>query len=146
MARKRSPASSDVVKSLGSVPLFSGLTDRELRSVASMAKEVRFPAGKEICREGEEGIGMHMVLEGETKVQIGGRTRRRMGPGAFFGEMALLDGGPRSATVIAETDVHTVSIPVWSFKRMLKESPGIALKLLEELCARLRDTGTKIEA
>ena len=76
--------------------------------------------------------------EGQTKVQINGRTRRKLGPGAFFGEIALLDGGPRTASVIAETDVHTISIPHWNFRSLLKEQPPLALKMLEETCKRLR--------
>jgi CRP/FNR family transcriptional regulator, cyclic AMP receptor protein len=146
MARGKRAASAKAVAALGEVPLFSGLSDRELRHVASMAKEVTFPAGTEICREGEEGVGMHVVLDGETKVQIAGRTRRRMGPGAFFGEIALLDGGPRSATVIAETEVRTISIPFWTFKSTLKREPSMALKLLDEVCARLREEGSWLHA
>jgi CRP/FNR family cyclic AMP-dependent transcriptional regulator len=147
MARKKKPtARGEVVRALGGVPLFSGLSDRELRTIAATAKEVSFPAGKTICREGDQAAGMHIVLEGDTKVQIGGRTRRKMGTGAYFGEVALVDGGPRSATVIAETDVRTVSIPAWNFKATLKENPTIALKLLDELAAWLREASSHIQA
>lgn len=67
-----------------------------------MARSARFPAVRVICTEGELGAGLHVVIEGETKVQVNARTKRRLGPGAFFGEIALPDGGSRSATVIAE--------------------------------------------
>ena len=82
---------------LKTVPLFSNCTKKELFTIASIVKDVDFEAGRTICREGESAVGLHVVVEGETNVQIGGRTRRRLGPGAFFGEIALLDGGPRSA-------------------------------------------------
>lgn len=143
MARsKRSAAKS--VEMLRVVPLFSNLSDRQLRSIIGQAKEVFFPAGREICKQGETGVGMHVVLEGQTKVQINGRTRRKLGPGAFFGEIALLDGGPRTASVIAETDVHTISIPHWNFRTLLKEQPPLALKMLEETCKRLREENASL--
>jgi CRP/FNR family cyclic AMP-dependent transcriptional regulator len=123
---------------LKTVPIFSGCTSRELASIGRIVKEVHFPVDDVICKEGETGVGLHIVVEGETKVQIGGRTRRRLGPGSFFGEIALLDGGPRTATVIAETPVTTLSIPAWSFKAVIKSQPSLALKMLEEVCRRLR--------
>ena len=138
MARAKGSTAKSV-EMLRLVPLFSDLSDRQLRSILGQAKEVSFPAGREICKQGETGVGMHVVLEGQTKVQINGRTRRKLGPGAFFGEIALLDGGPRTASVIAETDVHTISIPHWNFRSLLKEQPPLALKMLEETCRRLRD-------
>lgn len=133
------------VEMLRSVPLFSNLTDRQLRSIIGQGKEVSFPAGREICKQGETGVGMHVVLEGQTKVQINGRTRKKLGPGAFFGEIALLDGGPRTASVIAETDVHTISIPHWNFRTLLREQPPLALKMLEETCKRLREETARLE-
>lgn len=138
----RKPQETRSIEALRAVPLFSGLSDKELKQIAQQTKEVFFPAGAAICTEGEKAAAMHVVLEGETKVQIGGRTRRRMGPGSFFGEVAILDGGPRSATVIAETDVRTVGLPFWNFKNILKENPKIALKMLEGVAARLRDSGS----
>ncbi|HEU4480240.1 MAG TPA: cyclic nucleotide-binding domain-containing protein, partial [Actinomycetota bacterium] len=144
--RSSKNAAKQSLEALRSVPLFANLSDRELGFVARQAKEVHFPAGREICKEGEMGAGMHVVLEGETKVKIKGRTRRRMGPGAFFGEIAVLDGGPRSATVVAETDVHTLSIPFWNFKSLMKEHPAMSLKMLEEVCRRLRDEGPGLES
>lgn len=129
---------SEKVELLRAVPLFQGCSDRQLANIVASTKEVHFEAGREICHEGESGVGLHLVLEGETKVEIGGRTKRRLGPGAFFGEIALLDGGPRSATVVAETDVTTMSLPTWAFRSTLKANPTLALKMLEELCRRLR--------
>ncbi len=132
----------DALEALRQVPIFSSCSDRELRSIAAAGKEVTFSPGDVINREGEMGLGLHVVLEGETKVQVGGRTRRKLRAGAFFGEIALLDGGPRTATVIAETAVRTWTIPRWSFKPLLKQHPQLSLKILEEVCARLRSVDT----
>lgn len=141
---RRQRAQAREVELFKSIPLFSDCTPKELRAVADAAKEVTFEAGREICREGQTGVGLHVILEGETKVQIGGRTRRRMGAGAFFGEIALLDGGPRSATVIAETPVRTLSLTSWQFKGILKQQPGLALKMLAEMSRRLRTADTSV--
>ena len=89
-----------------SVPLFSEFGDKELQRVAAIAKEVEFPAGKEIAKQGESGVGFHMIVEGEASVSVDGTNHGTLGPGAYFGEMSLLDGGPRSATVAA-----AISIP-----------------------------------
>jgi CRP/FNR family transcriptional regulator, cyclic AMP receptor protein len=132
---KKTSQFTDLLKT---VPIFSACSPKELSGIAALVKEVEFPPGKVITKEGQTGVGMHIVVEGETKVQIGGRTRRRLGPGAFFGEIALLDGGPRTATVVAETAVKTLAIPAWSFKALVRSQPSLALKMLEETCRRLR--------
>jgi CRP/FNR family cyclic AMP-dependent transcriptional regulator len=137
--------SDDRLTALRGVPLLTGLSDKQLRVLAGQAKEVPFSAGKVICKEGDIGVGLHIILEGETKVQVRGRTRRRMGAGTFFGEIALLDGGPRSATVVAETDGRLLSIPFWNFKSVIKEYPAIALKMLEEVAGRLRDSNSSVQ-
>lgn len=129
---------SEKVELLRKVPLFQGCSDRQLGNIVASTKEVHFEEGRVICHEGESGVGLHVVIEGETKVQVGGRTKRRLGPGAFFGEIALLDGGSRSATVVADTDVVTLSLPTWAFRSTLKANPTLALKMLEEVCRRLR--------
>jgi CRP/FNR family cyclic AMP-dependent transcriptional regulator len=141
MARN-SRTKNELTSLLKTIPLFSSCTSSELNRIAAIVKEVQFTTGQTICREGDTGVGLHVVIEGETKVQIGGRTRRRLGAGAFFGEIALLDGGPRSATVVAETPVRTLSIASWSFKTTLKANPNLALKMLEETCRRLRTSNT----
>jgi CRP/FNR family cyclic AMP-dependent transcriptional regulator len=142
MVRKATATRNQLHDYLRTIPLFSSCSKAELNRIAAIVKEVHFDAGHVICREGETGVGLHVVVEGETKVQIGGRTRRKLGPGAFFGEIALLDGGPRSATVVAETPVRTLSIPAWSFKTTLRSNPSLALKMLEEACRRLRTSNT----
>lgn len=89
----------EIAEQLARVPMFSGCSARELSVIARAAKEVTHPAGTVIAREGEPGVGMFLILEGRAEVSIGGRRRRTLGPGGFFGEIALLDGGrgrPRS--------------------------------------------------
>jgi CRP/FNR family transcriptional regulator len=137
MAGKKS-SNKQLIDLLREVPLFSSCTKKELSALASAGKEVNHPAGHVICHEGEVGYGLHVVIEGETRVEVGGRTRRRLGPGAFFGEIALLDKGPRTATVIAETDTITFVLASWNFRSVLKSQPGLAVKMLEETSRRIR--------
>ena len=133
MARK-SP-----VQMLGSVGLFEGLSRRELGLVQKMSRQVEFPPGTTIVKEGEEGVGFHLILSGRAKVSIKGRSRTTLGPGKFFGELSLIDRGRRTATVVAETKVETLSIVSWEFLPLIEKSPSIARKLLVEMCRRLRE-------
>lgn len=135
---------SDMAKSLQSVPLFSGLTKKELAVVAGAAKEVKANAGDILAKEGEHGVGFFLILEGTARVVVNGRTRRRLSAGDTFGEIALLDGGPRTATVIAETDMVMLGITAWAFKGLLTQYPTITIKLLEEVASRLRSTSASV--
>ena len=127
-----------------SVPLFSGFGDKELQRVAAIAKEVDFPAGKVIAKQGESGVGFHMIVEGEASVSVDGINHATLGPGAYFGEMSLLDGGPRSATVAAATDLKTVSLTSWDFNALLDQFPELARTLLIQLSGRLRSVEKSI--
>ncbi len=138
----RGRADRQLVEQLKKVPLFSGCSARELASLGRFLREVDFPAGRQIVQEGRTGTGLHVIVEGETKVVVGDRTRRRLGPGDFFGEISLLDRGPRTATVIAETPVRTLSLSAWNFRAALKEHPSLAVKMLEELASRVRTAGS----
>src|SRR6266542_4402029 len=90
---------------LSSVDLFSGLSKKELGKIHNTSKEVHFPAGHAIVNEGESGVGFHMILEGKASVTVGGQVRGSLGPGDYFGEIAIIDSGLRSASVTADTDV-----------------------------------------
>jgi CRP-like cAMP-binding protein len=136
MKRSSKDQMAEVIRS---VPLFAECSKKELSLLAGIAEERDIAAGETIVREGETGIGLEIVLEGDVRVEIGGETRRRLGPGAFFGEIALLDGGPRSATVVAETEVRLLAVPAWSFNATIKSEPSIALTMLREVARRLRD-------
>ena len=127
-----------------SVPLFSAFNDKELQRVAAIAKEVTFAPGKEIAKKGESGVGFHMIVEGQAAVSVEGTEHASLGPGAYFGEMSLLDGGPRSATVTAVSELKTVSLTSWDFNALLDQFPELARKLLVELCRRLRAVESSI--
>lgn len=124
---------------LGSVPLFEGLSRRELKTVYEAGKEVSFDEGKHIVEEGATGVGFHLILEGEAHVLVGGDKQAVLGAGDYFGEMSLLDGGPRSATVMAATPVHTLTLASWAFVPLVDKNPSIARKMLVELSRRLRN-------
>jgi CRP/FNR family cyclic AMP-dependent transcriptional regulator len=130
---------AELVSMLGGVDLFSGLNSRELRTVAAMAKEWEYGPGEKIVEEGDTDGRLHVILEGAASVQVKGKKIDRLRPGSAFGDVAMLDGGPRSATVVAETELRTVSIARVNFRPLLKEQPAIAEKLLVELCRRLRE-------
>lgn len=131
-------AQVDVASRLARVPIFSACTKRELAIITRASKEVPHAEGTVIAREGERGVGLFLILEGQCRVTIGGKTKAKLGPGDFFGEVALLDGGPRTATVTATTPVRLIGITGWVFRGLLLEHPSIALKTLEAVAGRLR--------
>jgi CRP-like cAMP-binding protein len=128
----------DITSRLAKVPIFSGCSKRELSIIGRASKEVSHRAGTVIAREGERGIGLFLILDGQCSVTIGGKEKAKLGPGDFFGEVALLDGGPRTATVTAITPVRLVGITGWVFRGLLMEHPSIALRTLESVAGRLR--------
>jgi CRP-like cAMP-binding protein len=120
------------------IPMFSTCTKRELSVIARAAKEVSHRKGTVIAREGQRGLGLFVILDGTCSVTIGGLHKATLGPGDFFGEIALLDGGPRTATVTALTDLRLAGITEWVFRGLLQEHPSIAIKTLESIAGRLR--------
>src|SRR2546430_15036923 len=123
---------------LHGVPLFQPLSKRHVRKIAEAGTEARFEPGTPIVRKGERGETFFVSLDGEARVHMGGKRRARLGMGDFFGEMALLDGGARSATVTAETQVHAMRISRRRFLQVVERDPKLALELLKVLAARLR--------
>jgi CRP/FNR family cyclic AMP-dependent transcriptional regulator len=136
-------ARDDIESKLAAVPIFSGCSRRELAIIGRSVKEVTHRAGTVIAREGQRGLGLFLILEGECSVSIGGKERARLGPGQFFGEIALLDGGPRTASVTALTDVRLLGLTEWVFRGLLAEHPSIALKTLEAIAGRLRSVAVE---
>jgi CRP-like cAMP-binding protein len=128
-----------VVELLRGCPIFEGLSDKELDAVRRIGKEVSFPAGREIVKQGATGVGFHLIMEGQAAVEKDGQNIADLGPGKYFGEMSLIDGGPRSATVRAESDVRTFSLASWSFSALLDDNPSIARTMLVELSKRIRN-------
>jgi CRP-like cAMP-binding protein len=137
--------SREISQQLGKVPLFSGLSNRELDAIVRAGKEVEHREGHVIAREGDRGIGFFLVLEGEARVSRGGKGLAKLKPGDFFGEISLLDRGPRTATVTASTRIRLLGVTAWVFRGLLVEYPSIAMKLLEVVAGRLRQV-TKSQA
>ncbi len=123
---------------LKEIPLFAGLSKRHMQRLASVARPVRFSANATIVRAGARGDSFYVILDGEASV-VTPRGSSLMGPLSFFGEMSLIDGGPRSATVRTVTPVRTLALTSWAFMPLLDKSPSIARKLLLEMSKRLRN-------
>jgi CRP/FNR family transcriptional regulator, cyclic AMP receptor protein len=131
-------ANKDVVERLSQVPILAGCSKKDLQAIAKAVRTVTHPAGAVVATEGEPGAGLFVIDEGEADVTIGGKRMNHLGPGDFFGEMALLDGGPRTATVTATTDLSLFVLTEWVYRGLLTEHPSIALRTLEAMAARLR--------
>ena len=123
---------------LRSVALFSACSDRELELVLRTTTEVRFPAGQVLTEEGKAGHEFIVVVEGTAKVDVGGRQVATLGPGDFFGEVALLDNGPRTATVTAETDMVADVMNQREFDSIITSAPDVAKSMLVGLARKLR--------
>ncbi len=128
----------DIVGQLAKVPLFSECSKKDLQTIARVVKDIDHPAGTVIAREGEPGVGLFVIVEGEAGVTIGGKEKTTLTPGDFFGEIALLDGGPRTATVTAATDVKLLGLTEWVFRGLMQEHSSIAVKTLQQMAGRLR--------
>lgn len=123
---------------LKQAPLFAECSDRELSKIAGVAKEVSRAAGKTIVHEGDPGSAFILIVDGTAKVSVHGRTAAQLGAGDYFGEIALLDKKPRTATVTAASDLHYLVLSAASFRIALKAYPTIGLRLLKELAGRVR--------
>jgi CRP-like cAMP-binding protein len=130
---------ADMEETLAQVPLFSGVKPKELKKLEKRMSERAFNEGDEITREGESGIGFFVIEDGNATVSVGGNIVRTLGPGEHFGEVALIDSGPRSATIIATTDLRCRGMSAWEFKPFVEEHPEVAWALLETLVGRLRE-------
>jgi CRP-like cAMP-binding protein len=130
-------ANNDMLQRLRSVPLFEGMSDKELTEVLTQTRVVEHDGG-EIIEAGRGGAGFHLILDGTVTVLLGGGVRRALGPGDYFGEISLIDGKPRSATVRPDGKVRTLSLPAWSFAPLLESHPTMARAMLLGLCKQLR--------
>jgi CRP-like cAMP-binding protein len=113
------------------VPLFSDLEERELQEIAGSMKQRVFSPGQEIAVEGERGVGFFVIEDGQARVTVHGDEVRRLGPGDYFGEVALIAQTPRTATVTAESDLKTYGMTFWDFRPLVEDTPSIAWKLLQ---------------
>jgi len=123
---------------LGYVPLFRGLSKRQLKHLASLFEVSRFEAGAIVVRSGDPGDGFYVVLEGQAKVTTKGRFVARMVPGDHFGEIAALDGGERTATVTSETPMKLGVMKRKALVKALRDDPEIAPELASELARMFR--------
>ena len=124
---------------LSAVDLFQGLSKRELQRVMSAAKEVLYAEGDAVVNEGDEDGRFYLLLEGGAKIVQGRKTLANLGPGDYFGEISLIDGEPRSATVVTTAPVRALTLARWNFKPLLEEQPSLTRKLLVEMCRRVRE-------
>lgn len=131
-------AGSDLIERLRGIPLFSRLSDKQLKRLGAAMRERHVAPGAEITVEGRGGPGFFVIESGEASVLVGGTEVNRLGPGDSFGEMSVIDGGPRSATVRAATDLRCHGLTSWEFKPLVDANPEIAWALLETLTERLR--------
>jgi CRP/FNR family transcriptional regulator, cyclic AMP receptor protein len=118
------------------LPLFTGCSRRDLRKIAAIADELDFIEGKVLTRQGVSGREFFVLLEGTAVVVRDGKTLTTLGPGDFFGELALLSDRPRSATVTTTSPVEALILTKPNFKRLLRENPGISVKVLEAVAER----------
>jgi CRP/FNR family transcriptional regulator, cyclic AMP receptor protein len=134
----RDAMATDPAEALRHVPLLSGLADKERQRLAKELHARTFKAGQPIVTEGATGTGFFVIADGTATVTIHGQERARLGPGDYFGEMALIDDAPRSATITAESDVEAYGMTPWEFKPFVLGHPEVAWQMLQSLTARLR--------
>lgn len=127
------------VQLLGTVGLFDGIGPDDLEMVAGRTVEVDFPAGRVIVRQGEVGTGFFLIATGSARVIRDGDVVAELGPGDFFGELSLLDGGPRIATVTAESATTCLALTSWEFEAVLMAQPRLAVAILKGVAGRLRN-------
>jgi CRP/FNR family transcriptional regulator, cyclic AMP receptor protein len=128
-----------MVESLRDVPLFADLSSRDLKRLADSMQELSFAPGKEVVAEGKGGVGFFVILDGSARVTQRGEDRGLLGPGDYFGEMALIDGDDRMATVQAESELRCAGMTQWAFRPFVKNHPDVAWSLLTALVKRVRE-------
>jgi cAMP-dependent protein kinase regulator len=121
---------------LRTVPLFEGCSKRELGEIATLADELALPEGTTLIQEGRRGHEFFALVDGKVEVKAKGRTSKRLEGGSFFGEMALVSSRPRNATVKALTPVRVLVVHESGFRRLMRDSPQIQLKVLQTLADR----------
>ena len=132
------------IEVFGSVPLFRGLDEKELRAVANLSKEMAFREGEAIVKEGDAGLGFYVIIEGEAVVRRRNKTVAKLQRGSFFGEMALFDDQPRSADVVATEPTKCLVLLRWNFWALVSKNKNVVRGLLKEMARRLRATDEAI--
>lgn len=135
---------SQVFDQLRAVPLFAGLSKQELRSIVSVGTAMEVKRGAVLTKEGMPGQEAFLILAGDAHCSVSGKRVATLRTGQFVGEMSLLDRGPRSATVVADTDMRLLVFEPREFERLVAASPRIARKLLVEMARRVRDLDRQV--
>jgi CRP-like cAMP-binding protein len=128
---------------LASVPLFAACSRKDLQRIARASDEVQIPEGRTLMKQGDVGRECFVLVEGKVKVERNGKKIAALGPGAYFGELSLLDKGPRTATVTAETPITVLVLGPREFSGVLDEVPTLAHKLLTALAQKIRELDEK---
>jgi CRP-like cAMP-binding protein len=133
-----------LVRMIRKAALFSDLKDKHLKEIVNSGKELSYDAGQTIVKEGDDGVGFYLVLDGEVEVRKGHKVLSKLRSGDFFGEMSLLDRQPRSADVVAVLPTTCLGISSWSFSSLVRTDPSIAVNLMKALVERLRGTNRSL--
>jgi len=134
-----------VASLLKDTSIFRQAGKEDLRALLKAAIQRTIPAGTKIVSEGSEGIGFYLIIEGTAQVSKAGSTLATLEGGNFFGELSCIDGAPRTADVIAATDVTCLVIPQWEMNNALESSPGVAQSMFRELVRRLRASNETLD-
>ena len=127
----------DLDQQLAAVPLLAGVEPRVRKRLADIGKRRTYQADEIVVREGSTGTAMYIVLSGRARVERDGSVIGQLGAGDFFGELALIEEHPRSATVVASEETDCLLFPAWEFTALLEEHPEIAVPIMRELITRL---------
>jgi CRP/FNR family cyclic AMP-dependent transcriptional regulator len=126
------------VELLKQVPLFQSLSADQVEKLARSFRDRTFASGSEVTTEGKSGVGFFVIESGSATVSVGGDERRTLGAGDYFGELALIDDSPRSATIVADSDLKCWGLTSWEFRPLVEQNAAIAWSMLQTLAQRLR--------
>jgi CRP/FNR family transcriptional regulator len=118
---------------LQNVPLFSDMKGKDLKRLAQAMHEKRVDAGEAVTEEGKKGVGFFVIESGTARVSVNGEEKRTLGPGDYFGEIALISDVPRTATVTAETPLRCWGLAPWDFRPLVENNATVAWKLLDSI-------------
>ena len=127
----------DVQEAIKNAPLFADLTKKDTKQLAGVLTARSFPAGTVVIEQGKPGVGFFVIASGSASVTVGGVGKRMLGAGDHFGEIALIDEGPRAGEVTAETDLECYAMAAWQFRPFVQDHPDVAWALLESLVERI---------